>query len=33
MIRLLGPPSPGLLARGKLTERFFSEEGELAIDS
>ncbi|KAJ5587170.1 uncharacterized protein N7459_002935 [Penicillium hispanicum] len=29
MIRLLGPPSPGFLARGNLTPKFFSEEGNL----
>ncbi|KAJ5958621.1 uncharacterized protein N7479_005771 [Penicillium vulpinum] len=29
MIRLLGPPPPGLLARGNLTQNFFSEEGDL----
>ncbi|CAG8409174.1 unnamed protein product [Penicillium salamii] len=28
MIRLLGPPPPGLLARGNLTQKFFSEEGK-----
>lgn len=28
MIRLLGPPPPGLLARGNLTRKFFSEEGK-----
>lgn len=27
MIRLLGPPPPGLLARGNLTKEFFSEDG------
>ncbi|KAJ5723664.1 hypothetical protein N7488_001699 [Penicillium malachiteum] len=27
MIRLLGPPPPSLLARGDLTRKFFSEEG------
>ncbi|CAP92978.1 Pc16g03080 [Penicillium rubens Wisconsin 54-1255] len=29
MIRLLGPPSPSFLARGNLTQRFFSQEGDL----
>ncbi|KAE8310177.1 kinase-like domain-containing protein [Aspergillus transmontanensis] len=28
MINLLGPPPPGLLARGKQTQRFFSGTGE-----
>ncbi|KAJ6131208.1 hypothetical protein N7523_001668 [Penicillium sp. IBT 18751x] len=27
MIRLLGPPPSSLLARGILTQKFFSEEG------
>lgn len=27
MIRLLGPPPPSLLARGNLTRKFFSKEG------
>ncbi|KAJ5187847.1 hypothetical protein N7449_010841 [Penicillium cf. viridicatum] len=27
MIRLLGPPSPSFLARGNLTQKFFSQEG------
>lgn len=27
MIRLLGPPPPELLARGNLTQKFFSEKG------
>lgn len=27
MIRLLDPPPPGLLARGNLTKKFFSEDG------
>lgn len=31
MIRLLGPPPPGLLARGHLTQKFFSEEGNRSI--
>ncbi|KAJ5903916.1 hypothetical protein N7504_006299, partial [Penicillium tannophilum] len=29
MIRLLGPPPTSLLARGNLTKKFFSSEGEL----
>lgn len=29
MIRLLGPPSPSFLARGNLTQKFFSQEGDL----
>ncbi|KAJ6103114.1 hypothetical protein N7486_005541 [Penicillium sp. IBT 16267x] len=29
MIRLLGPPPTSLLARGNLTQKFFSSEGEL----
>ncbi|KAJ5190355.1 uncharacterized protein N7498_009340 [Penicillium cinerascens] len=28
MIRLLGPPPPSFLARGNLTQKFFSEEGD-----
>lgn len=31
MIRLLGPPSPSFLARGNLTHKFFSEEGNSSI--
>ncbi|KEZ46697.1 Serine/threonine protein kinase [Scedosporium apiospermum] len=27
MIKLLGPPPPGLLARGNLTHKFFSDDG------
>ena len=30
IIRLLGPPPPELLARGNLTQKFFSEKGILA---
>ncbi|KAJ6140881.1 hypothetical protein N7497_011774 [Penicillium chrysogenum] len=29
MMRLLGPPSPSFLARGNLTQKFFSQEGDL----
>ncbi|KAJ9490851.1 hypothetical protein VN97_g2395 [Penicillium thymicola] len=29
MIRLLGPPPPSFLARGNLTQNFFTEEGDL----
>ena len=31
MIRLLGPPSPSFLARGNLTQKFFSQEGNSSI--
>jgi serine/threonine-protein kinase SRPK3 len=31
MTRLLGPPSPSFLARGNLTQKFFSEEGKSSI--
>ncbi|KAJ6149183.1 hypothetical protein N7471_000382 [Penicillium samsonianum] len=31
MIRLLGPPPPSFLARGVLTQKFFSEEGNSPI--
>ncbi|KAI9932522.1 hypothetical protein ASPWEDRAFT_101324 [Aspergillus wentii DTO 134E9] len=30
MIRLLGPPPPGLLARGRLSQKFFSEQGDFS---
>jgi hypothetical protein len=30
-VRLLGPPSPSFLARGNLTQRFFSQEGNSSI--
>ncbi|CAI7673921.1 unnamed protein product [Penicillium palitans] len=29
MIRLLGPPPPSFLARGNLTQKFFTEKGDL----
>ncbi|KAH2544471.1 hypothetical protein KXW97_001980, partial [Aspergillus fumigatus] len=29
IIKLLGPPSPSLLARGKLSHKFFSDEDDL----
>ncbi|CAG8218191.1 unnamed protein product [Penicillium salamii] len=29
MIQLLGPPPPSLLTRGNLTQKFFSQEGDL----
>lgn len=31
MIRLLGPPPPSFLARGNLTQKFFSQEGNPSI--
>jgi hypothetical protein len=31
MIRLLGPPPPSFLARGNLTQRSFSEEGNSSV--
>lgn len=31
IIRLLGPPPPSFLARGALTQKFFSEEGNSPI--
>lgn len=31
MIRLLGPPPPSFLARGNLTQNFFTEEGNSSI--
>jgi serine/threonine-protein kinase SRPK3 len=31
MMRLLGPPSPSFLARGNLTQKFFSQEGNSSI--